>query len=95
MQDKAVMCDTHGEQQATFVCQHIVQSLQDGKARGFWTADNPDNPRPDAWCTECEAVVQQNNGQWDEKEEEFAKVTLLCGACYDKVIEINAGIINQ
>jgi hypothetical protein len=86
-----VECAEHGKQQATFVCQHIIQTLRDGHPRGFWWADDPDNPKPDAWCSECEAKVREAGGAWNEESESFAGVTLLCAACYDKAQEINLG----
>ncbi|WP_215408428.1 hypothetical protein [Vibrio gigantis] len=89
MGNRVIKCCVHGEQQETFVCQHIIQTLEDGKARGFWWANDPENERPDAWCTECEHMVQITNGEWTEESEAFAKVSLLCGACYDKAKSIN------
>lgn len=92
---KLIHCDEHGEQQATFVCQHILQTLKDGRPRGFWTSDNPENPRPDAWCAECETKVQETGGEWNDESEAFAGISLLCGACYDRAIAINNGQINK
>lgn len=86
-----VECSTHGKQQATYVCQHIVQTLHDEKARGFWWAEDLGNPRPDAWCSACEETVQESNGEWTDESEAFAGVKLLCGACYDRAREINLG----
>ena len=94
-EQQIVECAEHGDQQATYVCQHIIQTLKDGIPRGFWTSDDQENPRPDAWCSDCEEVVQEKNGEWDDESEEFAGVTLLCGACYDRAIEINNGLINE
>ena len=31
-----IHCCEHGEQEETFVCQHIVETLKDKKPRGFW-----------------------------------------------------------
>jgi hypothetical protein len=92
---RVIHCDEHGEQQATYVCQHIIQTLSDGKPRGFWASGNPENPRPDAWCAECEAKVQEAGGEWSDESEAFAGVSLLCGACYDRAIAINKGQINK
>jgi len=92
---KVIQCDEHGEQQATYVCQHIIQTLRDSKPRGFWTSDDPDNLRPDAWCAKCEAKVQETNGEWNDESEAIAGVSVLCGACYDRAIAINRGRINQ
>lgn len=48
MHERKVLCGEHGEQQATFVCQHIVMTIRDHVPRGFfWATGDPDNPRPD------------------------------------------------
>ncbi|MDX1572353.1 MAG: hypothetical protein R3200_17865 [Xanthomonadales bacterium] len=87
-----VECCHHGRQPATFVCQHLVQSLRDGRARGFWTsAEDPDNPRPDAWCGDCEALVNRV-GEWNDESEAFAGVSLLCGLCYDRARALNGPV---
>ena len=84
-----VRCEIHGEQDETFVCQHVVQGLIENTAYGFWWADDPTNPRPDAWCTTCNVLVAQANGEWTNEVLEIAKVKLLCGACYDKAKAMN------
>jgi hypothetical protein len=83
-----IQCETHGLQQETFVCQHLVQSLQTGIYCGFWCAEDPDNPRPDAWCNVCEELVNKVGG-WNDESEAFAGIKLLCGACYDRAKAIN------
>lgn len=84
-----VECCEHGKQQATYVCQHIVQSLRDGKPRGFWSSEESlENPRPDSWCSACEDVVNRA-GEWNDESEAFAGVKLLCGACYDRAKLMN------
>lgn len=89
-EERYVECCEHGKQPATFVCQHIVQSLRDGKSRGFWSSEeSPDNPRPDSWCSECEEVVNRV-GEWNDESEAFAGVKLLCGACYDRAKAMNS-----
>ena len=86
-----VECCEHGRQQATYVCQHVAQSLTDNQPRGFWWSDDsPENPRPDAWCGECEALVNKL-GAWNDESESFAGVKLICGACYDRAKELNLG----
>src|SRR5262245_24574237 len=82
--DRTVDCGQHGTQQATFVCRHIIDSLRTKQPVGFFWADDPSNPRPDAWCAACEAKVQATNGEWTDEAESFAGVTLLCGGCYDR-----------
>jgi len=80
-----IQCPVHGEQQETFVCQHLVTSLDTGKQVGFfWSGE----PRGDAWCSECEAArIREGgiSGGWNERSEKFLGVKILCGACYDRV----------
>jgi len=82
-------CPEHGEQQETFVCQHLATSLKTKKVVGYFcSTETSDNPRPDAWCIDCEELVQEKGG-WDEESEKFAGITLLCGCCYDNAKKIN------
>jgi hypothetical protein len=77
-------CPVHGSQQATTVCQHIVQGLTNKQRVGFWwTREAPDNPRPDAWCTACSERVKKTEGEWIGEALEHANPQVLCGACYD------------
>ena len=84
-----VHCHIHGEQQETFVCQHIVQGLSVNVPYGFWWANDPENPRPSAWCTLCNDLVAKEGGEWTEEVLEVAKVKLLCGCCYDIAKKMN------
>ena len=68
-EEKYVECCEHGKQQSTYVCQHIVQSLENGEPRGFCcSTESPNNPRPDAWCNECEVRVNEA-GEWNDETE--------------------------
>jgi hypothetical protein len=79
-----IRCDAHGEQPETFVCQHIFKGLIAKQRAGFfWTPYDPGNPRPDAWCTECEDRVKLTNGEWVGEAEAHLQPKLLCGECYD------------
>jgi hypothetical protein len=79
-QTEIVECDEHGSSHATFVCHHLIE----GSGLGFFCDDTTDDPRPDAWCGECDEVMMAD-GEWNEENEKFAQITLLCGSCYDKV----------
>ncbi len=77
-----IECDRHGPSSATFVCQHVAR----GVGLGFFTSvEDPSDPRPDAWCTACEEMVNAAGGCWDERTEAIAQITLLCEGCYDEV----------
>jgi hypothetical protein len=86
-----VNCHVHGAQPETFVCQHVVQTLRDGVPRGLFWANEPNEPRPDAWCADCNSRVAASGGDWTPEAEALARVALLCGACYDRAKAINLG----
>lgn len=78
--EESVECDKHGSSHAAFVYQHLVN----GTNSGFFCDDISDDPRPDAWRAECDAVMMID-GDWNEDNENFAGITLLCANCYDEV----------
>ena len=86
---RTVDCDVHGAQQETFVCNHVVNSLRTGDVVGFFWANDPGNPRPDAWCAACNDVLRAEDGEWNERSEKIADIQLLCGKCYDRARELN------
>lgn len=77
---ETVECDKHGSSNITFVCQHLAH----GTGLGFFCDDTSDDPRPDAWCAECDAIMMAD-GDWNEENEKIAGITLLCANCYDEV----------
>ena len=83
-EDEEVSCDTHGNTRATFVCCH----LKDGHDLGFHCSSDEDDPWPDAWCSECEAVLERD-GEWTE--ENSPDLTLLCTGCYEIARRNNDG----
>lgn len=87
-----IVCCTHGEQQRTFVCQHVVTGLREKIRVGFfWTIEDPDNPRPDAYCMECENRVRLTNGEWIGEAEKHLQPQVLCGVCYDTAKTFHMG----
>jgi hypothetical protein len=83
-----IQCHVHGEQQETFVCQHLVEALETGKNVGFYWAGEP---RGDAWCSACEAARIREGGatgEWNVRSEKMLGVKILCGACYDRVRDL-------
>lgn len=84
-----VECRRHGPQEETFVCEHVVQSLRDGRPRGFYWSDRVETARGDAWCSTCNEALQAAGGEWTAETEKLANVKLLCGACYDEAKRLN------
>lgn len=81
-----IQCNIHGESHVTYVCQHLVN----GHSGGFYFGNTSD-PRPDAWCYECDCRLLKD-GEWNDENEAFAKVTVLCAGCYDNVRARNSVI---
>lgn len=75
-----VTCGTHGDSPATFVCRHLAR----GVACGYhFSADNPSDPWPDAWCDLCEEAFQAQGGEWNDVSEAVAEIALQCAGCYE------------
>ena len=80
-----IECSVHGAQEEAFVCQHIAESLRTGKPVGFHSSSESTSRHPDAWCSACEVVRTENDGEWtDQLVLEVLNVQLICGACYDQ-----------
>ena len=49
-----IVCGSHGRQDETFVCKHIIDTLKDGEPRGFfWSAEEGGF---EAICASCNAL---------------------------------------
>lgn len=92
---KIITCDIHGDQEETFVCQHIVYSLVNENRVGFHYPAESDILRPDAWCAECENTRIEAGGDWNDELNERLNVKLLCGKCYDIAKSINSKLMNK
>jgi len=76
-----VECSIHGKSEAAFVCQH----LEKGEKVGFnysYDSEDSDSLHPDAWCDECDDVLDEE-GEWNEKTESFVGIKALCCSCYE------------
>mgnify|MGYP007135461748 CR=1 FL=1 len=83
-QYKTVHCETHGDRRKAYVCDHLLR----GVLQGFFAADDPGNPHPDAWCSQCEEIRAAHadvDGEWNEKSEALLKARLVCGDCYEEI----------
>jgi hypothetical protein len=76
-----IHCETHGESQETFVCSHLA----DGAVASGFNRDEPsaENPFPDAWCDDCDVILETHQG-WNEESEKLITIRLLCSGCYEK-----------
>jgi hypothetical protein len=85
--DKKVECGKHGSSAATFVCQHLASGEKLGFNVGY-DPEFPDDLYPDAWCNECEKMLE-SEGEWNEVSEKYADIKLLCSQCYEDLREKN------
>ncbi len=75
-------CSKHGEKEATFVCQHIANSLLTNVSVGFYWSKDSDSEFPDAWCKDCEDRCSKTGDEWKVEALEELNVKLLCSGCY-------------
>ena len=88
---KTVECDLHSPQPTTFVCQQIAESLHTGIPVGFFWPEITEEPRPNAWCAECNERVTATGGEWVGPAAESLGAKILCGMCYDKAKRLSLG----
>ncbi len=77
-----IRCGTHGEQDETFVCVHIVESLKDGEARGFvW------NVSDGVFEALCETCNDLSEAEFAARQHEI--VARLCFGCFQDAAALN------
>jgi hypothetical protein len=75
------VCEQHGERQATFVCQHLL----DGSGRGWVTIESGGPHRPDAICSECDATWRAAGDEFTDAIKELVRIRVVCAGCYDEL----------
>jgi hypothetical protein len=85
----AVTCESHGTSRAAFVCQHLNKDVFTGFHEAFESNPliEPDDDYQ-AWCDECEKIREQE-GEWNDVSEGFAKIRLICDQCFFEVKQRN------
>lgn len=38
-----------------------------------------------AWCSACDEVLLKEGGEWNDKSEAFAGVSILCEGCFETI----------
>lgn len=81
---ESIQCERHGNTEAAFVCRHVVEGLLRRERVGFfWSQEDPDNPHPDAWCSDCDERLKKTGGEWIGEALERLQATMLCAHCYE------------
>ena len=74
-----IECDSHGQGYQAFVCEHLMVNPNQE-----WFSDDPttEDPWPDAWCKECQAVFEEQ-GEWNDENSFKLRVKVVCHHCYE------------
>jgi hypothetical protein len=74
-----VTCEEHGTATATYVCSHLATNPVQR-----WHSDraSKDNPWPDAWCNQCNAMFLRE-GEWNDRNSDEVDLRILCHHCYE------------
>jgi hypothetical protein len=86
--DSVMQCPRHGTRRPAFVCRH----LQHGAGAGFHgPADPPaaDFPFRNAWCDDCNRVLLEQGGEWNDVSEGHAGVVAICDGCFADIRQRN------
>jgi hypothetical protein len=76
-----LQCARHGPSPTCYVCEHIDMA---SAGRGFNAALNAGDERPDAWCDECDRLLERV-GDWEALGDRHPKVQIVCAGCYDSL----------
>lgn len=90
MSEKLIECAIHGKQKFGLLCTHLAHNFQKRTKIGFHQYDDGDLGRPDAWCDECNNLLQAVETE-KEQEDWFLNCDykFLCVCCWDEAKEIN------
>jgi hypothetical protein len=79
----SVTCGTHGEQPQTFVCVHIIESMKNGEAKGFWWSRGEDGVW-DAVCDVCNGLSQEAFDALGP-----GNIGVICLGCFEDAAALN------
>ena len=85
---KAVHCNQHGKTSPAYACSHSLTSLRDGNKRGLIFVNDEDG-HYHGWCDECDEFLMSHGEEWNDETEGFASISLLCEACFERLIQMN------
>jgi hypothetical protein len=74
-----IQCDQHDVGIATFICEHLSAAPNQ---EWFSDARTEIDPWPDAWCSQCESLFQEQDG-WNGDNISKRKIVAVCNQCYD------------
>jgi len=79
---RRIHCEKHGVTAGCIICRHLCEA----KGLGFWSI-KPDATGPaQAWCEECDGVLDEDRG-WTDRGDALADWRLYCTKCYTKTLK--------
>jgi hypothetical protein len=84
-----VQCVEHGLSTTSFVCKHVFASLSDSVPRGFIYSSLEPADEPNAYCADCDTMLQAGGGEWNDELEARAEIKLVCYGCFLKAARLN------
>ena len=76
-----IECGQHGSGKQTFVCEHLAANPSQPWFSDVRTASNL---WPDAWCSQCNAIYEEQ-GEWNDTNSGRINIRLLCHRCYESL----------
>ncbi|MCF0062803.1 hypothetical protein MUK70_08490 [Dyadobacter chenwenxiniae] len=95
IKNKYIECSDHEYRRVAFVCQHLNFATRVGFEESFETLEGMELSEEDdfqAWCDQCESIRVLEDG-WNHNTMKFAKLRVVCEACYFKMKELNLGSV--
>jgi hypothetical protein len=63
------------------ICRHLCE----GSGLGYWAIKRKGDLPAQAWCEECDAVLEEDRG-WTDRGDAQADWQLYCSKCYAKTL---------
>jgi len=89
MKVPAVTCGTDGRQPQAFVCVHIIESIREGEAAGFWWSRGPAG----VWAAVCDQWNGLSQAEFDALGPD--NIGVICRGCVEDAAALNGVEVNQ
>ena len=90
-----VICKIHGEMDYALICTHLAAQTHDDPDLNVYLA-TPDESEEatdvqNLWCEKCDNILLEE-GEWNDKSENFANIQVVCIQCFEELKNKNVGI---
>ncbi len=80
----AADCPTHGQSPSALLCAHLASE----SGRCYFAVPPCEHGPAQAWCEDCDAVVEAERG-WTDTSESHADFRVLCPECYARALRMH------